>query len=188
MIFLPPSTKVAACIGETLILVIPALSVGLPNKSICPLVCALVSEIENSSPKTLLPNVLNSNSAKRGSNFSLSGGPSLKLSSWNSTGASNIIVANLFDSKPCSAKASTFSFCLPFNSWLLAMMFSIEPYCLISNLAVFSPMPGIPGMLSTASPHKPKISITWCTCSISHFANTSFTPIISISFPIRAGL
>ena len=34
------------------------------------------------------------------------------------------------------------------------------PYCLMSVCAVFSPMPGTPGILSDASPMRPMISIT----------------------------
>ena len=169
------------------VMVVRLVATGSPNKSVC-MDTALVSVMLKSSPKTRLPSVRNSNSANKGSNKSLLGGPTCKPSSSNSTGTSNKIVASFFDSNPCSAKASTFSRIFPFNSWLWLIISSIEPYCLMRAFAVFSPMPGMPGILSTASPHKPKISITCNTFSISHFSSTSFTPNISISLPMRAGL
>ena len=171
-----------------------SISTVLPNKSVWAAWCtgaavlAWVLATLNSSPKTLRPRVLNSSSANKGSSTLRSGSSINKLCGSRATGASKIMVASFLESRPCCAKFSTFSRILPFNSWLWAMIFSIEPYCLISSLAVFSPMPGMPGMLSTASPQRPKISITWSIRSISHLANTSFTPIISTSLPIRAGL
>ena len=52
-----------------------------------------------------------------------------------------------------------------------------------SLAAVFSPIPFMPGILSTASPIKPKISITWLTFLIPHLAHTSCGPIISMVPP-----
>ena len=131
-----------------------------PNKSFCAFGLGLASVTLKSSPKTRRPMVLNSSSAKRGSNSSRLGASRISLSSSKAIGTSKIMVANFFETKPCAAKFSTFSFCFPFSSCTLAMIFSILPYCLMSAFAVFSPMPGIPGILSTASPQSPKISIT----------------------------
>ena len=68
------------------------------------------------------------------------------------------------------------------------MRFSTEPYLAISVFAVFSPIPGIPGMLSEASPQSPKISMTCSGLSTSNFSHTSFTPKISGGLPPRPGL
>ena len=58
----------------------------------------------------------------------------------------------------------------------------------ISFLAVFSPIPGIPGILSTASPHKPNISITCSGLSTSNFSQISSGPNISLGLPPLPGL
>ena len=108
--------------------------------------------------------------------------------SLNSTSTSQIIVANIFEILPCSAKLMTFSCCFPFNSWAWSIRFSTEPYFAINVFAVFSPIPGIPGILSEASPQSPKISITCSGRSTSNFSHTSFTPKISGGFPPRPGL
>ena len=141
-----------------------------------------------SSPSIRLAKFLNSNSVKMFFTFSVSTSHMISLSSSNSTSMSVIIVASIFDTIPCSANSITFSCCFPFNSCALAIRFSIEPYLAISILDVFSPIPGIPGMLSAASPHNPKISITCSGRSTSNFSQTSFTPNISGGFPPLPGL
>ena len=112
----------------------------------------------------------------------------INSSSMKSTSTSMIIVANILETIPCSAKLITFSFCFPFNSSALAIKFSTEPYFCIKIFEVFSPIPGIPGILSAASPHKPKISITLIGSSTSNFAQISGTPHTSGGLPPRPGL
>ncbi len=84
--------------------------------------------------------------------------------------------------------ASSFPFCTftPIAPLILSAFsktFSNVPYSANNLAAVFSPTPGIPGILSTASPIIPKISITWLTSLIFHFVQTSEGPIISTSPP-----
>ena len=62
------------------------------------------------------------------------------------------------------------------------------PYSPINFFAVFSPTPGTPGILSTASPHKPSISITCIGSLISNLAQISFGPNISLGAPPLPGL
>ena len=98
------------------------------------------------------------------------------------------MVAKVLDNIPFSLLASMFSFILPFSLSVFAKRFSIVPNSLSNFLAVTSPTPGSPGILSAVSPIIPRKSITWSGCSISNFSNTSGTPQISIPLPIRAGL
>ena len=73
----------------------------------------------------------------------------------------------------------------------LATEFGVHDPAFHGELAGFadvSPAEWLPGMLSTASPCKPSISITWFTFSISHFSSTLFTSQISMALPIKAGL
>ena len=97
------------------------------------------------------------------------------------------MVANFLDKIPCALLASILSFKAPFSLSVLSKRFSIEPNSANNFFAVFSPTPGNPGILSTASPIIPKKSITCNGCSISNLACTSGIPQISISFPILAG-
>ena len=169
------------------VMVVRPVATGSPKRSVW-MPTDFISVMLKSSPNTRLPKVRNSSSAKSGSSRSLLGAHISSPASSSSTGTFRLMVANLFDMRPCSLNCSIFSRCLPFSSWLWAKIFSMEPYCLMSSLAVFSPIPGIPGIPSAASPQRPRMSITCSTCSISHLAQTSFTPKISISLPIRAGL
>ena len=98
------------------------------------------------------------------------------------------MVANFLERIPLSLLASIFSFNAPFNLSVFAKRFSIEPNSFNNFLAVTSPTPGNPGILSAASPIIPKKSITCSGRSISNRFNTSGIPQISISLPIRAGL
>ena len=141
-----------------------------------------------SSPITLRAKFLNSSSVKTSLIFSVSGGHIIKSSSLNSTSTSMMIVANILETNPCSAKLMTFSFCFPFNSSACSIKPSTEPYFSINILEVFSPIPGIPGILSAASPHKPRISITFKGSSTPNFAHISGIPQISGGFPPRPGL
>ena len=165
----------------------------IPNKSNCAASTGfeLVFDAEVTTisvPKMRRARLLNSNSVKIAFIFSSSCGHIINSSSLNSTSKSVTIVANNFDSKPCCAKLITFSCCLPFNSCACSIKFSIEPYFCINIFEVFSPIPGIPGMLSAASPQSPKMSITCSGRSTSNFSHTSFTPKISGGFPPRPGL
>ena len=55
-------------------------------------------------------------------------------------------------SASCSPAASIESLSLPFSSSVRASSASTEPNSCTSLVAVFSPTPGTPGMLSEASP------------------------------------
>ena len=142
----------------------------------------------SSSPKMRLRSVLNSNSSNRGSNNARLGGVAFNFSSSYSTGTSSIIRAKCFDKIPCSRKLTRFSCNFPLSWSVLSSKFSKEPNCSMSFWAVFSPTPGMPGMLSTASPIKPSISITWSTFAIFQRWQTSFGPKTSTPLPIKAGL
>ena len=99
-------------------------SIGCPNKSICPFFFMDVSGrgggaiflITISSPVTLFANCLNSSSVNNARILSLSASSLINDFSSNSTGASSKMVANFLESKPCSAKLITFSFCFPLSS------------------------------------------------------------------------
>jgi len=67
-----------------------------------------------------------------------------------------LIVASCFESNPNSLLAITFSFILPLSWSVLSNSPSILPYAAINFLAVLSPTPGRPGILSTESPIIPK--------------------------------
>ena len=109
---------------------------------------------------TLSINLLNSNSLK--TSLTSDEFVTLNLNSLGlkSTGTSRIIVASFLESNPNSLFDSIFSFNLPFNLSVLANNFSILPYSAINFLAVLSPTPGSPGILSAESPFIPKKSIT----------------------------
>ncbi len=72
-----------------------------------------------------------------------------------------LIVAKTLEILASSIFSSTFSFCLPFNSWVLIKRLSKVSYFCISFKPVIFPMPGIPGMLSAVSPIIAFKSITW---------------------------
>ena len=141
-----------------------------------------------SSPITRFARFLNSSSVKTSLINSGSGGSRFKSIGSNGTGESITIVANIFERSPCSLKAMMFSFILPFKSSVCSNNASIEPYSPINFFAVFSPIPGIPGMLSAASPHKPRMSITCNGCSTSNFSQTSLIPKIEGPSPPLPGL
>ncbi len=141
------------------------------------------------SPKTRLAKVRNSSSSNSAFRAGSSGGLSFSFSSSKDTGTSRMMVASCFDISACSA----------FSRILLRMAsFSILPACLIrfstvsysssSLRAVFSPTPGIPGILSDASPQSPSISITCEGRFTPNFSHTSFTPIITAGSPGLPGL
>ena len=119
--------------------------------------------------------------------LSVSGLSRVYWSASNCTGTSSMIRASFFDKSPKSLLASIFSFILPLSSWVLASRFSILPYSAKNFLAVFSPTPGNPGMLSTESPIMPKKSMTCSGSWTSNFCCTSGMPQISMPLPMRAG-
>ena len=129
----------------------------------------------------------NSNSSNILPTASKSGSDIAKSSSSNVTGTSSIMVANCLERIPFSLLLSMFSRSLPFSWSVWARRFSIEPKSASSFLAVFSPTPGSPGILSTASPIIPRKSITCKGFCTSNFSCTSFTPQISTSLPPREG-
>ena len=104
---------------------------------------------------------------------------SFKSSILNSIGTSVIIVANFFERIPSSLFCSIFSFNLPFNSDVFFNSSSIEPNCFINFLAVLSPTPGRPGILSTESPFIAKKSIICDVFETSNFSKTSLIPQVS---------
>ena len=131
--------------------------------------------------------VRNSNSLKRVFKASSSRGERTRSSHVTWMGTSRMIVASSLERRAWSEWVSTFSFCLPLSLAALAMRFSIEPNSAMSFFAVFSPMPGIPGMLSAASPQSPRMSMTCSARSISQFASMSGRSITSWSDPLRPG-
>ncbi len=97
------------------------------------------------------------------------------------------IVPNSFDIKANSLLSIIFSLCLPFKSSSLfstfLYKFSILPYFCTNDKAVFSPIPGTPGMLSEESPCNPFTSIS-CLGSIPYVSITLFLSKFSTSvFP-----
>ena len=141
-----------------------------------------------SSPKILFLNVLNSNSSSRGSKSARLGGVANNFSSSYSIGTSHKIRARCFDKIPCSLKLIKFSCNFPFKRSVFSNKFSKDSNSSNSFCAVFSPIPGIPGILSTASPIRPSMSMTWSTFFIFQRAQTSLGPKTSTPFPMKAGL
>ena len=103
------------------------------------------------------------------------------------TGTSRMMVTSSFESIACSLLFSRFSFCLPLSWSVDSRIFSMEPNCLMSFLAVFSPIPGTPGMLSAASPQRPRMSMTCDTRSMSHCSRMVGTSRSSTSEPFLPG-
>ena len=73
-----------------------------------------------------------------------------------STGASKLIVPSVFERIANSLFSAIFSLCFPFklsvSASIISYNFSIVPYFLTIDNAVFSPIPGTPGILSEVSP------------------------------------
>ena len=95
--------------------------------------------------------------------FGLSHSSVLKSSKVSEIGTSKLIVPNVLDKKAKSLLFSIFSFCFPFKSACpfsnFSYSFSILSYFFIRFNAVFSPIPGTPGILSDVSPCNPFTSI-----------------------------
>ena len=103
------------------------------NKSNAPFeaCCCLLDELSGAaveSGNNLFNRVLNSSSTKSFSVFSLSAFSIIKAVSSNSIGTLISIVAKRFDNKAFSLLFSTFSFCFPFSSCVLANKPSMLPY------------------------------------------------------------
>ena len=139
----------------------------LPNRSVCAvsvvffellvLVFVSVGVVSVVSfPNHLSAKRLNSNSKKSSFTASLFIGTLWRFSASKSTGTAKFIVANFLDKKANSLLSSTFSFCFPLSSCVFSYKPSILPYKPNSFFAVLSPTPGIPGILSEASPIIPK--------------------------------
>ncbi len=103
------------------------------------------------------------------------------------TGTSRMMVTSSFERRACSLLFSRFSFCLPLSWSVDSRIFSMDPNCLMSFLAVFSPIPGTPGMLSEASPQRPRMSMTCDVSLISHFSRMAGRSSSSISDPFLPG-
>ncbi len=104
----------------------------------------------------------------------------LSASRSRSIGTSVLIVTRNFENSICSLFSSTFFFNAPFSSSVRASRLSIDPNCVMSFTAVFSPTPGQPGTLSDVSPIRPSRSITCVVDSMPYFSHTSFSPIFSM--------
>ena len=113
-----------------------------------------------SSPNRRRPMELNSNSTSKPFSFSSSGGCTFSASNSTAQGASQMMVASRLDSSACSRLVSRVCFTRPVNSPAWASRLSSVPYWAMSFIAVFSPMPGTPGMLSDASPISASTSTT----------------------------
>ena len=68
------------------------------------------------------------------------------------SGMSVFIVVSTFERRASSAPFATFSASFPLRLFAFWRRFSTVPYVAISVWAVLGPMPGMPGMLSDASP------------------------------------
>ena len=127
--------------------------------------CVVATE----SPNRRFVRVRNSQFLKSDLSVSSSGSSSLKSSKVSWMGTSVMMVASSFERRAWSEKLMTFSFCFPLSLSVFSSSPSTEPYWATSFLAVFSPIPGTPGMLSEASPQRPRISMTCLGSLISQF-------------------
>ena len=131
------------------------------------------------SPNTLSAKFLNSSSSKISRSLSASTGQRQSSSSSKVKGTSVFIVARNFENFICSIFSSTFLRRAPLSLSVLFSNSSMLPNSCINLVAVFSPIPGHPGILSEVSPINPKISITCLGCSIPNFCLISSIPLIS---------
>ena len=112
----------------------------------------------------------------------------LKSSNSSSIGTSKFMVPSVLESIANSLFSKSLSFTFGFKSSSPFSIVSYNPsivlYFLISSNAVFSPIPGTPGILSEVSPCKPFTSIS-CFGVTPYFFSTSSLPKVSVSvFPI----
>ena len=110
--------------------------------------------------------LLNLSVLKSSYTFSLSHFCTFKSSIFSSIGTAKLIVPKVLERIAKSLFSSIFSLVFPFivsafpasNSLYIL---SILPYFWINESAVFSPIPGTPGILSEESPWSPFTSINW---------------------------
>ena len=100
----------------------------------------------------------------------------IKLSIFSLTGTSFFNVTNFLLSSALSLLAKSVSLLLFCGiSSIFFNKVSKVLYLLISSAAVFTPIPGTPGILSEESPAKDWTSITWLGLT-PNFSNTSCSP------------
>ncbi|CDB56460.1 putative uncharacterized protein [Akkermansia muciniphila CAG:154] len=129
----------------------------------------------------------NSNSWRRA--CSSSGLGSLLTNSGRVTvrGTFRSMVASCLERVAMSPFSSTICLRFPFSLSVLDSRFSTEPNSPISSLAVFSPTPGSPGILSELSPIRARISTTWSARSMPHCSLSFARSITSWSLPLLPG-
>ena len=94
----------------------------------------------------------------------------------SSIGTSFLIVARNFENSTFSRLARSFSLSLPLHSSMCSYIPSMLLNCCMSWVAVFSPTPGHPGILSAVSPIRPSMSITWEVSRMEYFSLISASP------------
>ena len=112
------------------------------------------------SPSNLRDKVRNSSSSSTGPSASALGCSSAMASKSSSKGMSTMMVASWRDKNASSLDDSTRSFVFPLSASRLSYRPSMLPNCWRNLMAVFSPTPGMPGMLSALSPIMPNRSMT----------------------------
>ncbi len=164
------------------------------NKSICPepFCRAPDTGADFLGSGAFFPNSLacmdrNSNSWRRA--CSSSGLGSLLTNSGRVTvrGTFRSMVASCLERVAMSPFSSTICLRFPFSLSVLDSRFSTEPNSPISSLAVFSPTPGSPGILSELSPIRARISTTWSARSMPHCSLSFARSITSWSLPLLPG-
>ena len=122
--------------------------------------------------ETLLRIVRNSIFCKNPTSSSICGGETTSSSIEKSNSIEQSSSTNCFETRICSSKLIKVSRRFGcFISCALFRRFSNDPYTLINSAAVFTPIPGAPGTLSTLSPANA------CTSTTS----SGFTPNFSIT-------
>jgi len=124
---------------------------------------------------------LKSSSAKTARSSSRCGSQTVSSSSRKGIGTSRQIVVSRLARRNLSPHSAIFSPCLPPIRAALSRMFSTVPHSRTSLQALFSPMPGTPGMLSDASPHRARMSRTSTGSSMPYFSRIASRPTISIA-------
>ena len=140
---------------------------------------SLVSLLLSGPERCLAASWRNSSSEKSSSTLSLSAFTTFSSSSLNSSGTSVRMVARNCENFICSTLFSILPFSVPLSLSVLASRLLMLPNSCSSFTAVFSPMPGQPGMLSLLSPIRPSRSIIWFLFASPYFSVTSFSPITS---------
>ena len=97
-------------------------------------------------------------------------------------GTSVLMVARNFEKRIFSAFSMSFRPMAPLMPGAASRRASMLLYSVRSLIAVFSPTPGQPGILSAASPISPSMSITCSVRSRPYLAHTSSGPRCSMPF------